>query len=279
MIKKNSILITGASGFIGGHLIKALPKNNNLILTYNKNKIKNNKNYKVIKLDLNKKNYIKIKELKNVKTLIHLAWDNLNDFQSKIHIRKNLNKNKNFIKTIIDLGCKNIIIIGTCYEYGLQEGKLSEKLNTKPVVNYAISKNELRKYLEELKKKNKFKLSWLRIFFIYGLNKRRDTLTNLLIKSKKNKKKIYINNVIKRDYLSVEKVAKIIAKISLKNKNCGIVNICSGKSIDMKNFVSKVKNKYRINPNASFVANSQRKYEPENFYGCNKKLNKILNNH
>jgi len=44
----------------------------------------------------------------------------------------------------------------------------------------------------------------------------------------------------------------------------------------MKNFVSKVKSKYRINPSVSFVATSQRSYEPENFYGCNKKLNKIL---
>jgi hypothetical protein len=44
----------------------------------------------------------------------------------------------------------------------------------------------------------------------------------------------------------------------------------------MKNFVSKVKSKYRINPTVSFVATSQRRYEPENFYGCNKKLNKIL---
>lgn len=276
MIKKNNILVTGASGFIGGHLIKELKKKCNLILTYNKNKIKDNKNYRVIKLDLNKKNYSEIIKLKKINTLIHLAWDNLNNFQSNIHIKKNLDKNKNFIKTMIDLGCKNIIIAGTCYEYGLQEGRLAEKLNSKPIVNYAIAKNKLRKYLEELKKKNKFKLSWLRIFFIYGLNKRRDTLTNLLIKSKENKKIIYINNLIKRDYLEVEKVAKIITKISLKNKDYGIVNICSGKAIDMKNFVSKVKNKYRINPSVSFVRNRQRKYEPENFYGCKKKLNNIL---
>ena len=276
MIKKNNILVTGASGFIGGHLIKELKKKCNLILTYNKNKIKDNKNYRVIKLDLNKKNYSEIIKLKKINTLIHLAWDNLNNFQSNVHIKKNLDKNKNFIKTMIDLGCKNIIIAGTCYDYGLQEGRLTEKLNSKPIVNYAIAKNKLRKYLEELKKKNKFKLSWLRIFFIYGLNKRRDTLTNLLIKSKENKKIIYINNLIKRDYLEVEKVAKIITKISLKNKDYGIINICSGKAIDMKNFVSKVKNKYRINPSVSFVGNSQRKYEPENFYGCKKKLNNIL---
>jgi dTDP-6-deoxy-L-talose 4-dehydrogenase (NAD+) len=276
MIKKNNIVVTGASGFVGGHLIKELKKKCNLILTYNKKKIKDDKNYRVIKLDLNKKDYSKIIKLKKINTLIHLAWDNLNNFQSNIHIKKNLDKNKNFIKTMIDIGCENIIITGTCYEYGLQEGRLTEKLNSKPIVNYAIAKNKLRKYLEELKKKNKFKLSWLRIFFIYGLNKRRDTLTNLLIKSKKNKKKIYINNVIKRDYLGVEKVAKIIAKISLKNKDYGIVNICSGKAIDMKNFVSKVKNKYKINPSVSFVATPQRSYEPENFYGCNKKLNKIL---
>ena len=98
MIKKNNILVTGASGFIGGHLIKELKKKCNLILTYNKNKIKDNKNYRVIKLDLNKKNYSEIIKLKKINTLIHLAWDNLNNFQSNVHIKKNLDKNKNFVK-------------------------------------------------------------------------------------------------------------------------------------------------------------------------------------
>jgi dTDP-6-deoxy-L-talose 4-dehydrogenase (NAD+) len=150
MTKKINILLTGASGFIGEHLIKELQKKSNLILSYNKKKINNDKNYSVIKLDLNKTNYKKIKKLGKIDTLIHLAWDNLDNFQSKIHIKKNLSKHKNFIKKMINLGCKNIIITGTCYEYGLREGKLTERLNVKPVVNYAIAKNELRKFLEKL---------------------------------------------------------------------------------------------------------------------------------
>ena len=57
MTKKINILLTGASGFIGEHLIKELQKKSNLILSYNKKKINNDKNYSVIKLDLNKTNY------------------------------------------------------------------------------------------------------------------------------------------------------------------------------------------------------------------------------
>ena len=74
----------------------------------------------------------------------------------------------------------------------------------------------------------------------------------------------------------MEKIAKIIARISLKNKNYGIVNICSGKAINMKDLVLKLKNKFKINPLVSFIKMKQREYESENFYGCKKKLNKIL---
>ena len=43
---------------------------------------------------------------------------------------------------------KKILVTGTCYEYGLQEGKLNEEQNTYPHNFYALAKDTLRKHIE-----------------------------------------------------------------------------------------------------------------------------------
>jgi len=230
----STILITGGSGFIGSHLIELFNKEKiNILNCYHKKKIKNLKNVKNIKIDLNVVNFKLISKYK-IKTLIHLAWPNLDDFENKRHVSHTLKYQKKFLETIIRSGCQNIIVSGSSLEYGLKEGKNSEYQKTKPVCSYGIAKDELRKYLQKLQIEYNFKLCWLRIFFIYGLNSNRTTLTNLLVKSDKEKK-IILNNKIKRDYLDIHYVAKIILKIFKKNKNFGIINLSSGRNIFLKN--------------------------------------------
>ena len=81
------------------------------------------------------------------------------------------------------------------------------------------------------------------MFYIYGFNPYRMTLFNLIQKYKNNKlKSLNITGDLERDYLSIEKVSKIIIKLSLLKKNIGIVNLCSGKSIRLKDLTRKLLN-------------------------------------
>ena len=45
-------------------------------------------------------------------------------------------------------GVKNLLIAGTCYEYGLKNGALNEAISTEPQNSYAIAKDSLRRYLD-----------------------------------------------------------------------------------------------------------------------------------
>ena len=57
------------------------------------------------------------------------------------------------------------------------------------------------------------------MFYIYGFNPYRMTLFNLIQKYKNNKlKSLNITGDLERDYLSIEKVSKIIIKLSLLKK-------------------------------------------------------------
>ena len=271
------IVITGINSFIGQNLIKIIKnKRLKIIGTYNRKK-SISKKIKYLKLDISKKKINYYKYLKKPKVLIHLAWQNLEDFNDKNHLNKTLRAQKYFLNNLVKKGLNNLVVAGTCFEYGKKKGCLTEDKETKPILNYAIAKDNLRKFLFGLQKKYKFNLTWLRFFYIYGYNPNRQTLTNLLIDSRKKKHTLFIDGHIKRDFLSVEKAVKYILLLSLKKKNLGIVNLCSGKSISLKYLVKILIKKYKIKPFVEYKKIKLKNYETANFYGDNTKLSSILN--
>jgi dTDP-6-deoxy-L-talose 4-dehydrogenase (NAD+) len=276
------IAIIGATGFVGSNIIKFLPKEHSIIATYkNKDKINNRylkkKNVKWKFLDIyNKKNFFKYLEYPDI--VIHLAWSNLPNYHQKFHINKELPKQKKFLLNLIRNGLKNIFIAGTCFEYGNRSGKLNENFLERPNNNYALAKILLKKYLFSIKKYN-FNLIWGRIFYIYGKHNSRSTLYNQILESShKNSIKLKIYRNLIRDYLSIDQVSKIIISLSLKMKYIGVINICSGKGISLRNLVKKISILENIKPNIKYINKKTSNFESNKFWGCNKKLKIYLKN-
>ena len=273
---KSFTLITGASGFLGSNLLKILKKKKKLICLYNSRKIQN-KNIISIKFDIKNRNYSFLRKYR-ISTLVHFLWPNMSNLQDKSHNLSILENQKFFLKKIIDSGCNNLIIAGSCYEYGKINKSLSESMQTRPDTYYGRAKNNLRKYVFSLKKKYNFKITWLRIFFVYGFHKEKKNITHQLFSNYKKGRVTKVNMSIKRDYLDIDKVSKIISKIIKIEKDIGIVNLSSGKSISLKSLVGLINKKYNINAKVSLVDSVQRNYELQDFYGCNKKLKRLLTN-
>ncbi|RBQ26593.1 MULTISPECIES: NAD-dependent epimerase/dehydratase family protein [Arcobacteraceae] len=280
------ILVTGATGFIGSHLINELlkDKNNQIIATSrNIEKAKNYKWFLKVKyipynLDNNEKQNLFL-YFDNPDIVIHLAWDGLPNYNNLIHIEKNLFNNYRFIKNLISNGLKDISITGTCFEYGLVNGCLSEDMQTNPSNSYAIAKDSLRKFIEELNKQFEFNYKWIRLFYMYGEGQNNKSLLAQLETSIQNGDKLFnmSGGEQLRDYLPIEKVAKKISKISMQDKTNGIINCCSGKPISIKSLVENIieENNYKIKLNLGYYPYST--YEPMAFWGDNTKLLKVLN--
>jgi dTDP-glucose 4,6-dehydratase len=119
------VIVTGGSGFIGSNLVNYLIKKRYFVinidkLTYSsnnlKNRIRNNKNYKLIKLDIiNKKKLIEIIKKNKPKAIFNLA--------AETHVDRSIDRPENFIHTNIN-GTFNLL---ESLRF-LQKKKISPKL-------------------------------------------------------------------------------------------------------------------------------------------------------
>ena len=272
-----NILVTGSTGLIGSLVLKHLENTSyNIFCTYR------NKRSKY----LNKINWIKTKNFKSKRfkslkfdILLDLAWDNLDNYNSNSHIKIQVKEHFSLYKYLIKKNSKiSIYSVGTCLEYGKREGKLKESFKLSPITNYAIAKNLLRKKTIKLQKKKNFNFTWLRLFYMFGSNQPKRTLYTQFMNAVKKRKKIFkmSKGEQSRDYLSTEKIALLIFKLVLKETGFGDINISSGKAIKVKDLVyrwkQKMNSKIKIERGAIMMHN----HEAYNFYGCNKKLNKII---
>jgi dTDP-6-deoxy-L-talose 4-dehydrogenase (NAD+) len=215
----------------------------------------------------------------NPSTVLHLAWQNLDNFKSIKHLEDNLMQHYNFLKSLVLGGVKKIIVVGTCLEYGIQNGELPEDYECKPITAYGMSKDYLRKMLEMLKKEYDFTLVWLRIFYPYGAGQSPKSLLPQLLRAIANQEKEF--NMSKgeqlRDFIPVEKLANLIVKVSLNKNSYGVYNCCSGKPISVRAFVEKIieEKKAEIKLNLGYY--SYPDYEPMAFWGNNQRILNLLN--
>ena len=76
-----------------------------------------------------------------------MAGLDLKNYNADIHI-KQVNSHLNFVEELIKSGTKNIVIVGSCFEYGSYSGELLEHFKTRPITKYGKAKDDLRKKLK-----------------------------------------------------------------------------------------------------------------------------------
>lgn len=274
------IIVTGANGFIGRHLLPLLIDEGHEVIAVvrsKKNLINCGGRCQFVELDIADINSHKFMMLKQADTLIHLAWGYLSNYRTLQHIETELPVHYQFIKKIISLGVMNISVVGTCFEYGMQSGELSESLATQPDNPYGFAKDTLRKQLGFFRIKYDFNLTWMRLFYMYGDDQPANTLYSQL-RAAVNKGEQVFNmsgGEQLRDYLHINEVAKGILTMGSRQDNIGLVNICSGQPISVRRLVEQWKESNNWNIKFNYGYYSYPDYEPLAFWGNNAKYQSL----
>jgi len=262
--------LTGATGFVGRHVISELMLHDVEVvaLTRTPAKLSHLNRVQVIQADLNSdSDFFQLMGAPDV--LIHLAWDGLPNYKSLNHFEAELPRQYKFIKHMVVSGLSSLFVTGTCFEYGMQSGALSAKMKTEPANPYGYAKDALRKQLEFLRVETKFNLTWARLFYMYGEGQAENSLYPQLRQAVLRGDKVFnmSGGEQLRDYLPIETVAQKIVRMALEHKDIGVTNICSGKPISVADLVKCwiSENKWDIELNLGYYPYAD--YEPMEFWG------------
>ena len=280
-INMMKIAVTGASGFIGRHVLAQLAHHPVEVIAATRDAAKlvcADKNFHVVELDIANPRADDYERLHRPDVLIHLAWAGLPEYKSLHHFETELPRQYLFLKGLVHAGLPALLVAGTCFEYGMQSGLLSEEMTPLPCTAYGYAKAALHRQLEFLRGKHSFALTWARLFYLYGEGQSKSSLLPQLQESIAQSQTTFnmSGGEQLRDYLPVDEVASILVELALRKEDLGVVNVCSGVPVSICNLVERwlKANGWTIGLNLGYYDYPD--YEPMAFWGCRRRLNTIL---
>lgn len=277
------ILVTGATGFVGRHVVNELLRHEHHVVATSRDQDKASTfewfpHVQYIPCDLNweQENFFQFFQQPDL--LIHLAWEGLPNYKDLFHFETNLFSNYRFLKNMIEHGLTSLVVTGTCFEYGMQSGALSEDMEARPDNPYGLAKDTLRKFLEQLQKNIDFELKWVRLFYLHGKGQSPNSILSQLDKALQNDETSFNMSEGEqlRDYLPVEKASEYIVKIAMQNKVYEIINCCSGIPVSIRDLVENYLKKKQKNIRLNLGFYPYPDYEPMAFWGDDKKMRLAL---
>lgn len=275
------VAVTGASGYIGRHVVAALERRSVspvLLCRSTANLPAALRRHTSVSIDLRQPPACVFSLAGEPDVLIHLAWGGLPNYNSRHHFEEELPAHYRFLQQMVEGGIASMLVTGTCFEYGMESGPLREDSESRPDNPYGFAKDALRRQLQFLQSAKSFNLTWARLFYSWGEGQAANSLRPQLEKavSRGDRNFNMSGGEQLRDYLPVEEVAGMLVSLALSLRDHGVVNICSGAPISVRKLVEQwvVENGWEISLNRGFYRYPS--YEPMAFWGDREKLDRCL---
>ncbi len=240
------VVITGASGFIGRHAVTQLLARGHEVIAVGRDEARARQlawfdQVRFIACDVHAAIERPGKAFGQPDAVMHLAWPGLPNYDALFHVEETLPADYRFLKSLVQDGVGQLLVTGTCVEYGMQSGALAEDMPTAPASPYALAKDTLRKQLQALQQQHPFTLQWARLFYMHGEGQNANSLLAQLDRAIDAGETVFnmSGGEQLRDYLPVAEVAARAVALLEHSTWDGVVNICSGEPTSVRRLAER----------------------------------------
>ncbi|WP_085577831.1 MULTISPECIES: NAD(P)-dependent oxidoreductase [unclassified Pseudomonas] len=240
------VLVTGATGFVGRHLVAALLARGCTVRAVARNAQTAQgmpwiNDVEFVAADIHAPDLDAVALTDGVDALAHLAWPGLPNYRALFHFEHNLMADYRFVKSVVEAGVKQVLVTGTCFEYGMQSGPLSEATAPQPANPYGLAKHTLHLFLRNLQQELPFTLQWARLFYLHGEGQNPNSLLAALDRAIEAGAPSFDMSAGEqlRDFLAIETAAGHLAAILQRRGFDGAVNCASGRPVSVRSLVEQ----------------------------------------
>lgn len=277
-----TIMVTGAGGYIGSHVVDALRQYDDvriIAVDYrlpdqtckyeNVSWVQSN----LFEDDLN----VVFGALTPVDGCIHLAWRDGFNHNSDSHMH-DLSQHYDFLNKIIGFGVKRIAVMGTMHEVGYWEGPITEDTPCSPQSYYGIAKDALRRSFLLKAIQSDVIAMWLRAFYIYGDDARSQSIFGKITQAAARGERTFpfTSGTNKFDFIEVHDLARQIAACIMQTQVSGVINCCSGTPVALSEQVEDFIAKKGFDIKLEYGAFPDRPYDSPEVWGDPSKINAIM---
>ncbi len=264
------ILLTGAAGFVGRHLLRALGERGCRVRPV----VREGKQA-ILARDAAIETIVASRDIfaesagwwaricHGVDTVIHAAWYAEPDryLQSP--------KNQDCLSGTLRLAegaaqakVRRFVGIGTCFEYDLGAGRLSIETPLRPSTPYAQAKVDAFNALSASLPRQGVVFAWCRLFYLHGEGEDTRRLVSYVRARLQAGEPAELSSGRQvRDFLDVREAARMIVDVALGPEE-GPVNVCSGKPVTVREVAERIADEFGRRDLLRFGARADNPVDP-----------------
>ncbi|MFR3488630.1 MAG: NAD-dependent epimerase/dehydratase family protein [Alistipes ihumii] len=275
---KLNILLTGANGYIGRHIVSRLVELGHAVTACDLTFTDKHPEVKYVEYNILQKHPDDLfSKLGAPDVCLHMAWRDGFVHNSDRHMQ-DLSAHFDFLKTLIDGGLKRLAVMGTMHEIGYWEGAIDEHTPCNPVSLYGIAKDALRRSMMWYCGAHDCQLQWLRAYYILGDDAKNHSVFSKILQAAEAGDQTFPFTTGKSqyDFIDVGELADQIACAVSQNEILGIINCCTGRPVSLAEKAERFIAERGLNIRLAYGAYPDRPYDSPVVYGDPAKIRKIM---
>ena len=275
--KMKLVLVTGANGYIGSHVVKHLLDTGAEVIAADVSAGKTDPRAEQIVCDIFTSPLETLLKGRTPDVCLHLVGKDGFCHSSVEHL-KMLPLHYAFFEQVARCGIKQLAVMGSMHEVGYFEGAIDENTRCNPLSLYGIAKNALRQSTCILCRERNIVFQWLRGFYITGDDMRNNSVfTKILTAARAGVKEFpFVSGEKCCDFIKLEELTKQICAAILQSEVTGIINCCSGKGVSLRETAEDFIRENKLDIRLVYGAFPDRAYDSPAVWGDDTKIRRIL---